>query len=71
MVTENLMERVEALELRIIRATQSGRLVLQPELTRMLDRLDEQGLPVPRRLRDMEAALVEDAIESRFDNMPV
>ena len=59
------------LEGRIGRAGPGARLDLQPEFSRVLESLSRDGVTVPRRLKQLEAALVDEAIEARFDNMPV
>lgn len=71
MITSNWIERARALESRIAEAGPAKRLELQPELTKVLNRMEADGVVIPRRLRDLDAILTEEAIEARFDNMPV
>lgn len=66
-----LLRAAERLEKQIGSATASKRLALQPEFTRVLGRLKAEGAPVPLRMRRLEADLTDEAIEARFDNMPV
>jgi hypothetical protein len=46
-------------------------MALRPEFSRVVDRLRQNGAAVPGRLRRLEAALVQDAVEEMFDNIPV
>lgn len=71
MTGQDLFFEVERLESRISRADRAQRLALQPQLSACLIRLKDQGMEVPHRLRRLDAALVDEAIEARFDNMPV
>ncbi|MFD3190169.1 hypothetical protein ACFMPD_07820 [Sedimentitalea sp. HM32M-2] len=71
MTYEELKMTAESMERQIAGAAADQRLALQPQFARVLDRMAEQGEPVPARLRRLEAALVEEVIEARFDNMPV
>lgn len=71
MTYEELKMTAENMERQIAGAAADQRLALQPQFARVLDRMAEQGEPVPARLRRLEAALVEEVIEARFDNMPV
>ena len=59
------------LEASIIGASAARRLELQPQLTKVLERLSMQGQRVPARLRNLNAILLDEAIEERFDNMQV
>lgn len=56
---------------RIAMASPEQRLELQPELSRVIDRMQRSGEPVPTRLRNLNAQLCDEAIEARFDNLPV
>lgn len=71
MTTSELRMRAEELEAQISHATPRARLRLHPEFSRVLRRLGEQGTPIPARMRSLDAALVNEEIEDRFDNMPV
>ena len=63
--------RAESLESEIASAGADKRLQLQPKLQHVLSRLEADGARVPRRLKQLNAALIDEAIEARFDNMPV
>lgn len=71
MSANHLIRDAERLEAQISDASAATRLRLQPEFTRILDRLRREGQPVPSRLRQLDAVLVDEAIEARFDNLPV
>ena len=61
----------DALEQKIATATATQRLQMQPQLGRMLDTMRRAGTPIPVRLRNLHDQLVEEAIEARFDNLPL
>ncbi len=71
MRTEDLKRRAENLEQMIAKAEPERRLALQPQFSELLERMKSAGQTVPNRMRDLDAALIEEAIEARFDNMPV
>ncbi len=71
MTTQNLALIAEVLELEIDRADAAERIRLQPELSRVVARLKAEGQRVPLRLCHLDAVLTDEAIEARFDNMPV
>lgn len=71
MTAQELLSQAERLESRIAAADRDQRLALQPQFSLVLDRLEKQGEPVPKRLRRLDAALTDEAIEDRFDNMPI
>ena len=71
MTAHELFSQAERLETRICAADRDQRLALQPQFSLILERLEEQGEQVPRRMRRLDAALTEEAIEDRFDNMPI
>lgn len=68
---EELKLKVEHLEQTIAIATPEKRLALQPQFSRLLTKLKEQGQQVPMRMRQLDSVLVDEVIEARFDNMPV
>jgi len=37
----------------------------------VIERMRQQGMHVPSRLKQLDAALCEDAMEARFDNLPI
>lgn len=63
--------RAESLEAEISRASATTRLSLQPQLQKFLSHLEADGVRVPSRLKALNAELIEEQIEARFDNMPV
>ncbi len=68
---EELKKTAENLEQKIAVAGAETRLALQPQFSRVLDRMAAGGERVPVRMRRLDAALVDEAIEAQFDNMPV
>lgn len=71
MPIRELKQRAEHLENRISRSDYLERLRLQPEFSRVIDRLRAEGVRVPTHLSNLEYSLAEEAIEAQFDNMPV
>jgi hypothetical protein len=71
MTRPNLYQTAQELAQTIRRADAAKRVALQPELSRVLERLKADGQPVPLHLRQLDAVLSEEAFESFFDNMPV
>lgn len=72
MMTETeLLNVAYRLEERIQKSGPNGRLALQPELGSLLTQLQTRGVAVPARLRSLNALLIDEEVEARFDNMPV
>ena len=71
MTDHDLSQTARQLEASITGASAAKRLELQPQLSRVLERLSRDGVHVPARLRNLNAVLLDEAIESRFDNLPV
>ncbi|MBE1284084.1 MAG: hypothetical protein GJ676_12310 [Rhodobacteraceae bacterium] len=71
MTDQELITVAEQLEQKIEGANGTGRLALQPEFSRVLDRMRDAGLKVPPRMRRLDDALCEEAVEDSFDNMPI
>ena len=67
----NLYSEVEQLEKKLNGACLDTRLALQPSVTKVIEKMRQQGMHIPSRLRQLDAALCEDAMEARFDNLPV
>lgn len=67
----NLYSEAEQLEKKLNGASLDTRLALQPSVTKVVERMRQQGMHVPSRLRRLDAALCEDAMEAQFDNLPV
>jgi hypothetical protein len=66
-----LLHVAESLEIKIIAADPPDQLVFQPEFNRVLNRIRAAGLPVPHRLRRLDALLMDELLERSFDNVPV
>lgn len=71
MTNEDLLSAAEVLEARILAENSRGRLAMRPEFNRVVARLRRNGAAVPGRLRRLEVALGQEAVEEMFDNMPV
>ena len=71
MTTSVWTERAETLEAEIQRASATARISLQPRLQKVLTHLEADGVRVPRRLKKLNADLIDEVVEARFDNMPV
>ncbi|MDK3074438.1 hypothetical protein QO034_15160 [Sedimentitalea sp. JM2-8] len=71
MTIEDLKKKAENLERMIVSAGPADRLTLQPQFSKVLYKLKAEGEDVPMRMRRLDAVLVEEAIEERFDNLPV
>lgn len=71
MTKHELMATSETLEAHIAKASRASRIALQPQLQSILNRLEQDGIAVPTRLRNLNSALIDEAIEDRFDNMPI
>ena len=44
---------------------------LQPQYHAILKQMEDEGIPVPVRLQDLDMRLIDEAVEAQFDNMPV
>jgi len=71
MTAQDLYFEVEQLEQKLQGACLDTRLALQPSVSSVLSKMRARGVQIPSRLRRLDAALCEDAIEAQFDNMPV
>lgn len=71
MADHELIRVAEHLEQKIAGADASVRLSLQPEFSKVLERIRRAGLEVPSRLRQLDDRLTEECVEDQFDNMPV
>ncbi|WP_240336645.1 hypothetical protein [Tropicibacter sp. Alg240-R139] len=71
MSDHELLQQAETIEARLNGANQSLRLELQPKLSRVIENLRTNGAHVPARLKRLDAVLCDEAIEARFDNMPI
>lgn len=70
-MTSNLYFEAQQLEQKLQNACLDTRLALQPSFSKIVDRMRQQGMHVPSRIRRLDAALCEDAMEARFDNLPI
>ena len=68
---KDLNPGADALVQEIATANSALRLQLQPQLTRMVEDMQKSGAPVPPRLRNLNEQLLDEAIEARFDNLPI
>lgn len=68
---QELQAEVERIERKLKGASLETRLAIQPSVRKIIDRMRCQGMHVPSRFKRLEAALIEDEIEARFDNMPI
>lgn len=71
MTDHDLFHAARQLEDTIAGANADLRVELQPQLSRILERLSRDGQHIPARLRNLNAVLLDEAIERRFDNLPV
>lgn len=71
MTNQELTTTAEQLVQKIDKANPTARLALQPQFSRVLEHLTARGHSVPRYMRQLDAALMEEVVEARFDNMPV
>lgn len=71
MTDYDLSQTALRLEAMITTASGARRIELQPQLSQVLERLARDGHHVPARLRSLNAVLLDEAIEQRFDNLPV
>jgi hypothetical protein len=66
-----LSEELGALHREILSKGENERLLLQPRLGRLIERLDAAGEVVPAGIRTLNDELSDEVIEAQFDNMPV
>ncbi|WP_371224399.1 hypothetical protein [Roseovarius sp. 2305UL8-3] len=68
---KDILNRLEELKTEIEDVAEMDRLAFEPEITRLVAQLDEQHETVPKDIRNLADELMSEAIEARFDNMPV
>jgi hypothetical protein len=63
----------ESLELKreILEADPDKRLGYEAPLGKLIASMQDKDIPVPAEIRDLHEELVNETIESQFDNMPV
>ncbi len=71
MTAHDFSAEIARLERKLRGANLETRLALQPSVSKVIDRMRAEGVPVPTRLRLLDAALAEDALEAKFDNLPI
>ena len=71
MTDPDLLKTARNVEQRITQAQGAQRLALRSQLSHTLERMKLSGQAVPVNLRELDATLRDEAIESWFDNMPV
>jgi len=67
----DLTQQLEKLHDRILDADADTRYLFQPQLSVLVEQLDDHGVRVPAGIRALEEELRAEAIEAQFDNMPV
>lgn len=68
---KDMKNDLDALRARIFDTPEDQRYLLQPELDRLIDRMQAAGLDVPAAVRTLSEELSDEAIEAQFDNLPV
>ncbi|MFC3613572.1 hypothetical protein ACFORG_07350 [Lutimaribacter marinistellae] len=71
MTANDLILEAERLERTLAGAPREARLEMQPKVSMLIDDLRAQGAKIPSKLRRLDAMLCDEAIEARFDNMPI
>lgn len=66
-----IVSEAEELAEKIRKAGPDTRLELQPVFGEVLQTIERSGTDVPPRLRNLHEQLIEEAIEARFDNLPI
>ncbi len=67
----DLIKSATELEAKIAKASPQARLALQPELAMILHQMQDHGVPISARLRNLDAELTGEVVEARFDNVPL
>lgn len=71
MTDQNILQMITDLEQEIDAAEGPSRVKLQEQVHQTIEALEQDGQPVPQRLRDLDGRLIDESVESFFDNMPV
>lgn len=66
-----LSTEFQKLHTQILSTEKERRYELQPNLDTVLRRLRMSGHAIPAEIEQLNATLLEEAIEAQFDNMPV
>ena len=67
----NLSREIKQLHRQILDLQEGERYRLQPRLAGLLGQMRHAGEPVPAEMQRLNEALLDEAIEAQFDNMPV
>lgn len=67
----DLEVQANSLAARAEAASQAERLILQPQIDRVVTTLTMQGHIVPSHLRQLNNTLKDEVLEDMFDNMPI
>ncbi|EDM69453.1 hypothetical protein RAZWK3B_12412 [Roseobacter sp. AzwK-3b] len=67
----DLIDQSLKLKREILESDPDKRLGYEAPLGKLIASMQEQDIPVPAEIRDLHEELVNEMIESQFDNMPV
>ena len=67
----DLEKQAHDLQAKVATATLSERMVLQPQMDRIVTNLTARGLPVSKSLQRINNTLKDEALDDMFDNMPI
>lgn len=67
----DLRGELQQLHQKILATKSEDKYRLQPQLDRIIERMDARGEEVKAEIRWLNEELLNDAIEAQFDNMPV
>ena len=68
---KKLSQEIKQLHRQILELGESERYRLQPRLAGLLGQMRHAGEPVPADMQRLNEALLDEAIEAQFENMPV
>lgn len=66
-----LSQEIKQLHRQILDLKECERYRLQPRLAGLLGQMRHAGEPVPKNMQRLNEALLHEAIEAQFENMPV
>ena len=67
----SLTSEIDALAREIRESPMGRRAEMQPVFGQALQRLADAGVQVPARLRNLHEQLLEEAMEAKFNNLPI
>lgn len=70
-MTGDLRQQIDNIEIQMAASTDAERVQLVHDLNALVDRMAEDSATVPAELRDRIHALIDEATEDQFDNMPI